>query len=79
MKYTGLKILGASEDNQQHLPGEAPDIAHEPISRGEVKGQRQIGHCPDCNGPNVFEWEESWPCPKCSNQMTKGELVLLWD
>jgi len=46
---------------------------------GDPEYDKDLGHCPLCQGIDIVSWGRARPCPKCSNKMKKGPGVLLWD
>jgi hypothetical protein len=51
-----------------------PDILSFETDRGA--GQRV---CPNCGSADVVIWDNARPCPKCGEQVSEGEIAVLWD
>ena len=46
---------------------------------GDPDYDKDMGHCPQCDGTDVSKWPPSHPCPKCGSRMRKGDSVADWD
>ena len=46
---------------------------------GDPEFDQRLNVCPHCGAECLEAWEPPGECPRCGSQMSRGEMISIWD